>query len=84
MHPEVGKAITNPRGLADGTIVVIVPPGLATMVTMCVVHVEDDVIMFRGQMANGSEWFVVNRLRDDGAVVDDRGWVVEIYEYLGD
>ena len=83
MHPEIGKAIKG-RSVEAGQIVVIAPPDRNVLMTMRVVQRIDDIIMFRGELPGGAGWMVVNRLRDDGAVVDDRGRVVELYEYLGD
>ena len=83
MHPEVGGAI-KARDMEKGQIVVIAPPGRNVLMTMRVMSRVDDMVIFRGELPGGQSWVVVNRIRDDGACVDDQGRVVELYAYLGD
>jgi hypothetical protein len=52
---------------------------------MWVESVDSELVIFAAHGVPGVDtWHVVNRVRDDGQLIDDKGRVVRVYEYLGE
>jgi hypothetical protein len=79
--PEIGRELLW-GDLAPVTIVVVQPPGSREIAfTMWVRAKDDKTIAFHSNVKN---WSVINFRGPDDTVVDDRGRLVRVYEYLGE
>lgn len=77
---EVGKRLYA-SDLKERTVVVIHPPGRPMYITMWVRNISSDGVVFYAAEAN---WMVMNRITEDGRIVDDQDREVEVFEYLGE
>jgi hypothetical protein len=83
-NPEIGRRLKAGE-IEVGKVHVCIPPhtsekGERIAVTMWCVGKDGEHLMMRAGVLH---WTVVSFIRDDGEVVDDKGLVVEVYQYLG-
>lgn len=82
MSDEIGREL-KAEELKPDTVVVVKTPGSGDiLMTVWVRLVTTEHVLF---MAAGTkpEMLVINRVRPDGTIVDDRGLQVHVFEYLG-
>jgi len=78
---DVGREL-RPDELRPRSIVVVHPPGSpGVLLTMWVLAANGGYVTFYSGVTNTA---VVNRIRGDGKLVDDRDRVVRVFEYLGE
>lgn len=77
---EIGRLLRADE-LKAGTIVVVDPPDLRMFVTMHVTEVRDNLVVFYSGILRTH---VINLVRPNGEIIDDRGRVVRVFEYLGE
>jgi hypothetical protein len=79
-HPEIGREL-RASDLRPNTVVVVRPPGHDDLsITLWVSAVTQDSVTF---FAGDLNWMVINLVRPDGTIVDDKERVVRVFEYLG-
>jgi len=80
IHSEVGRELAI-ADLKPQTVVVIAPPGRDdVLLSMWIEAVDADMVTF---FAGEMNWHVIAFIKD-GRIVDDRGRVVRVFEYLGE
>lgn len=79
-HPEIGRPLKASE-IKVGMIIVVKPPGYDLYATMDVEEVRNNLIVFCAPKMN---WHVINVIGPDDDLKDDRGRVVQVFEYLGD
>lgn len=76
---EIGRELKASE-LVPATVVAIQPPEQDAYLTFWVSEVTADTAMFFAGVAN---WYVLNFVRPDGTIWDDKGRQVHVFEYLG-
>lgn len=79
---EIGRELKVSE-LKQGTVVVVAPPGRhhGVFFTMWVSDISAEMVRFySGEL----RWHVINFVMPDGSLVDDKGRVVRVHEYLGE
>lgn len=76
---EVGRELTVAE-LKPHQVVVIAPPGRKFLITMWIRFINATNVVFYSDVI---KLHVVNYIRN-GQIVDDRGRVVRVFEYLGE
>lgn len=78
---EIGRPLRADE-LTARQIVVVQPPDAGGMFfTMHVVEVRDNLVVFYSGILR---MHVINLVRPNGELIDDRGRVVRVFEYLGE
>jgi predicted nucleotidyltransferase len=78
-NSEIGRELTV-TDLKVERVVVISPPSINLMLTMWVEDIDETTVTFFSGVMN---WRVINFVKD-GTLVDDRGRLVRVFEYLGE
>jgi hypothetical protein len=76
---EVGREL-KAEELRPKTVVVIKPPRRNVYLSMWVAAIDAETVLFHSGEMN---WTVINFRQPDGSIVDDKGGIVRMFEYMG-